>query len=246
MSDGELHDELKAFLVAGHTTTASALAWVGYALAASLGVQQQLKRELRAVLEGRPPGPEDLPALRYTRMLIMEALRLYPPTWITARTPVDDDEIGGYRIAADAIVLLSPFVTHRHPAFWEDPERFDPERFSPERSAGRPRFAYFPFGGGPRSCIGSGFASIEMQLVVALMAQRYHLTLVLGCRVELDPGLTLRPRPGDQAGNRSRHYAPLALNYHRERPRSPAIASHAQDPAGTDRVPCRPVPEAWL
>ena len=195
MSDGELHDELKAFLVAGHTTTASALAWVGYALTVNLRVEQQLKRELRAVLEGLPPGPQDLPALRYTRMLIKEVLRLYPPTWITARTPVEDDEIGGYRIAANAIVLLSPFVTHRHPGFWEDPERFDPERFSPERSAARPRFAYFPFGGGPRSCIGSGFASLEMQLVVAMMAQRYHLTLVPGRRVELDPGLTLRPRP---------------------------------------------------
>jgi cytochrome P450 len=196
MSDGELHDELKAFLVAGHTTTASALAWVGYALAVNLEVEQQLKRELRAVLEGRLPSPEDLHALHYTRMLIMEVLRLYPPTWITARTPVEDDEIGGYRIAANAIVLLGPFVTHRHPGFWQDPGKFDPERFSPERSAARPRFAYFPFGGGPRSCIGSGFASLEMQLVVAMMAQRYHLTLVPGCRVNLDPGLTLRPRPG--------------------------------------------------
>jgi cytochrome P450 len=109
---------------------------------------------------------------------------------------MDDDEIGGYRIEADAIVLLSPFVTHRHPGFWEDPERFDPERFSPERSANRPPFAYFPFGGGPRSCIGSGFASVEMQLEVAMVVQRYHLTLVPGCRVDLDPGLTLRPRPG--------------------------------------------------
>ena len=195
MSDGELHDELKAFLVAGHTTTASALAWVGYALAGNLAIEQQLKRELRAVLEGRPPRPEDLHALHYTRMLIMEVLRLYPPTWITARTPVDDDEIGRYRIAANAIVLLSPFVTHRHPGFWEDPERFDPGRFSHEPAA-RPRFAYFPFGGGPRSCIGSGFASLEMQLVVAMMAQRYHLTLVPGRRVDLDPSLTLRPRPG--------------------------------------------------
>lgn len=196
MSDGELHDELKAFLVAGYTTTASALAFVWYALAGNLAVEKQLKRELRTVLEGWPPGPQDLHALHYTRMLIKEVLRLYPPTWVTARTPMGDDEIGGYRIAANAIVLLSPFVTHRHPGFWEEPERFDPERFSPERSAIRPPFAYFPFGGGPRSCIGSGFVSVEMQLVVAMVAQRYHLTLVPGCRVDLDPGLTLRPRPG--------------------------------------------------
>ena len=169
---------LKAFLVAGRTTTASALAWVWYALAGNSTVEEQLKRELHAVLEGRPPGAQDLHALHYTRMLIKEVLRLYPPTWITARMPIYDDEIGGYRIAADAIVLLSPFVTHRHPGFWEDPERFDPERFSTERSANRLPFAYFPFGGGPRSCIGSGFASVEMQLVVAMVAQRYHLTLV--------------------------------------------------------------------
>lgn len=196
MSDAELHDELKALLVAGHTTTASALAWVWYVLSENPSVERQLQRELRSVLDGRPPGAEDLPALGYTRMVIEEVLRLYPPTWLTARMPLEDDEIGGYRIAANAIVLLSPFVTHRHAGFWEDPERFDPERFTPERSAGRPRFAYFPFGGGPRSCIGSGFASTVMELVVATVAQRYRLTLVPGCRVTLDPGLTLRPRPG--------------------------------------------------
>ncbi|MBI4610040.1 MAG: cytochrome P450 [Candidatus Rokubacteria bacterium] len=196
MSDAELHDELKALLVAGQTTTASALAWVWYVLSENPGAGQELQRELRAVLDGRSPGAEDVSALQYTRMLIEEVLRLYPPTWVTARMPLDGDEIGGYRIAANAIVLLSPFVTHRHPGFWDDPDRFDPERFTPERSADRPRFAYFPFGGGPRSCIGSGFALVEMQLVVAMVAQRYHFTLVPGSRVDLDPGLTLRPRPG--------------------------------------------------
>jgi len=195
MSDVELREELKALLVAGYTTTASALAWVWCVLAGDVGVRQRLQQELRTVLEGRVPQTEDLPALRYTRMLIEEVLRLYPPTWVTARMPLRDDEIGGYRISPGAIVLLSPFVTHRHPEFWEDPDRFDPERFAPERSAGRHRFAYFPFGGGPRSCIGSGLAFVEMQLVVAMVAQRYQLLLTPGCRVDVDPGLTLRPRP---------------------------------------------------
>lgn len=196
MSHAELCDELKALLVAGHTTTASALAWVWFVLSEHANAQRQLHQELGTVLGGRQPGAEDLPALRYTRMLIEEVLRLYPPTWVTARVPLEDDEIGGYHIRANALVLLSPFVTHRHPGVWEDPDRFEPERFAPERSAARPRFAYFPFGGGPRSCIGSGFALAEMQLVVAMVAQRYRLTLVPGSRVDLDPGITLRPRHG--------------------------------------------------
>jgi len=127
-------------------------------------------------------------------MVIDEILRLYPPTWVTARTPLHDDLVRGYRIAAGSIVLVSPFVTHRHPAFWPEPERFNPERFLPERC--RSHFAYFPFGGGPRSCVGSWLASVEMQLVLAMVAQRYEFGLVPGSRVGVDPGLTLRPNPG--------------------------------------------------
>jgi cytochrome P450 len=195
MRDAELRDELKALLVAGHTTTTSALAWVWYLLSENPSARERLQRELRTVVVGRRPGVEDLPALEFTRMLIEEVLRLYPPTWVTARTPVHGDEIRGYRIPAGSIVLLSPFVTHRHPGFWAEPDRFDPERFTPERSASRPHFAYFPFGGGPRSCIGSWLAAVTMQLVVAMAAQRYQLTLVPGARVDVDPGLTLHPSP---------------------------------------------------
>jgi cytochrome P450 len=129
-------------------------------------------------------------------MLVEEALRLYPPTWVTARMTTDNLDFGGYRIPADAILLLSPFVTQRDPRFWEDPERFDPGRFAPERSIGRPRYAYFPFGAGPRACIGSAFALMEMQVVLAMVAQRYELTLVPGWRVEPDPGILLQPRHG--------------------------------------------------
>ena len=128
-------------------------------------------------------------------MLIEEVLRLYPPTWLTARAPLHETWIHGYRIPVGSMVLLSPFVTQRRPDVWEQPERFDPERFTPEHSKSRPRFAYFPFGGGPRSCIGSWLATVMVQLVVGTVASRFDLTLVPGSRVDMKPGLTLRPSP---------------------------------------------------
>ena len=137
-----------------------------------------------------------MPNLPYTRMVIDETLRLYPPAWITNRRAIEADTVCGYRIPADATVSISPYVTHRDPALWENPEGFDPERFSPERSAGRPHYAYFPFGGGPRQCIGKGFALMEATLVLALLTQRYELHLVPGRRVETEALATLRPRYG--------------------------------------------------
>jgi len=194
MRSADLCHELKAILVAGHTTTASALAWTFYALSTNPAASESVRAEVREVLGGRSPAADDLPLLVYTRQVIDEVLRLYPPTWVTARTPLQDDRIRGYRIAAGSIVLLSPFVTHRHPAFWPEPDRFHPDRFAPEsRSA---PFAYFPFGGGPRSCIGSWLASVEMQLVVAMVAQRYEFALAPGSGVAVEPGLTLRPKAG--------------------------------------------------
>jgi len=123
-------------------------------------------------------------------------MRLYPPAWAVSRNAVDEDEIGGYRIPRQTNIIICSFVTHRHPAIWEEPERFDPERFSPERSEGRPNFAYLPFGGGPRICIGNSFAMTEAQLILATAAQRYRLRLVPGHPVELHPLITLRPRHG--------------------------------------------------
>jgi cytochrome P450 len=182
-SDADLCDELKAILVAGHTTTASALAWTWYVLSERSDVRVRLEEECR------------LPRLDYTQRVIDEVLRLYPPTWLTARMPVEDDTLGGYTVPAGAIVLLSPYVTHRHPAFWETPDTFDPDHFTPARMAARPSFAYFPFGGGPRHCIGSAFATTEMQLVVAAVARRYRVTLAGNASVVPAAGLTLRPSP---------------------------------------------------
>src|SRR4029453_17358366 len=169
--------------VAGHTTTASALAWTWYVLSHHPDAREQLEEECRAVLGGCAPGVETLPRLGHTRRVIEEVLRLYPPTWLTARTPIKDDTVAGYTVPAGAIVLLSPYVTHRHPAGWESPELFDPDRFAPARAATRRTWAHFPFGGGPRRCIGSAFATAEMQLIVAAVAQRYRLTLVRGACV---------------------------------------------------------------
>jgi cytochrome P450 len=131
-------------------------------------------------------------------MVIEEAMRLYPPAWAIGRNTIGEDEIGGYHIPADSIVAISSYVTHRLPAYWDNPEGFDPERFTPERSEGRPRFAYFPFGGGPRICIGNNFAMMEMQLVLATIAQRYRLDLMPGQVIEPEPMVTLRPRNGIQ------------------------------------------------
>jgi len=196
LTDKQLRDEVGTFLGAGHETTAVTLAWTWYLLSLHPQVRRRLQEELSEVLGERPPTFQDLPNLRYTRMVIEEVMRLYPAAWAMSRSAVGEDEVGGYRIPAKAIVVLSPYVTHRHPAFWDNPAGFDPERFTPERVAARPRYAYFPFGGGPRQCIGNEFALMEAQLIVAMVAQKYRLDLVPGHPVVPDPIFTLRPRDG--------------------------------------------------
>jgi cytochrome P450 len=196
MSSTQLRDEAVTLWAAGQTTTAAALAWTWYLLAQHPEAASALQGELATVLGGRRPTPQDLPRLRYTRLVLEESLRLYPPTWVTARTPSAADEIGGHALPAHAVLLLSPYVLQRHPAFWEHPEQFNPERFTPARAVGRPRFAYFPFGGGPRQCIGQHLAMLEMVMVLAMMAQAYELRLVPGHPVEPEARITLRPRHG--------------------------------------------------
>ncbi|MGI8586136.1 MAG: cytochrome P450 [Chloroflexia bacterium] len=196
MSDKQLRDEVITLFVAGYETTAVAMAWTWYLLSRHPDVEQRLHAELGEVLGGRAPAVADLPNLPYTLMVIEEAMRLYPPAWITNREALADDEIRGYRIPAKAVVVISPYVMHHHPAYWEDPERFDPERFSPQRSTSRPHYAYFPFGGGPRQCIGKFFALMEAQLILATLAQRYRLRLLPGHDVVAQAVLTLRPLNG--------------------------------------------------
>ncbi|MFL6212053.1 MAG: cytochrome P450 [Pyrinomonadaceae bacterium] len=196
MSDKQLRDEAMTIMVAGHETTALALSWTWYLLSRHTEVERKLHAELVAILDGRTPASEDIPQLKYTTMIIEEAMRLYPPAWVIARRAVNDDFVGGYRIEAKSEIILLPYVTHRHPDFWENAEDFDPERFSPGRSEGRPRYAYFPFGGGPRQCIGNNFAMMEAILVLATVAQKYRLRLVPEHPVEPEPSVTLHARHG--------------------------------------------------
>ncbi len=196
MNDKQLRDEVLTMLTAGHETTATALSWVFVLLEQHPEIERRLHAELDEVLAGRDPSTEDLPRLTYTRMVIDETLRLYPPVYILSRKVVADDVICGYRIPGGTSVDISPLLTHRHPEFWEDPEVFRPERFTPEESARRPKYAYFPFLGGPRQCIGNAFALMEAQLILATLAQRYRLRTPAGHRVIPDPLVTLRPKGG--------------------------------------------------
>lgn len=198
MNRRELRDEVMTLYLAGHETTAMNLTWTWLLLSQNPDAERNLHDELDGVLGGRTPTIDDLPRLPYTRMVIDESLRLFPPAWSLARQAIEDDEIGGYHLPKDSPITIVQYVTHRHPEFWEDPERFDPERFTPERSADRPKYAYFPFGGGPRQCIGNNFALIEAQLILATLAQRYRVRVVPNHPVVLDPLITLRPKYGLQ------------------------------------------------
>ncbi len=196
MSDRQLRDEVITLLVAGHETTAVTLTWTWYLLSRHPHVERALHDELAAVLGGRPPTPEDLSRLTYTRMVLDEALRLYPPAYGLSRQTREPLDVRGYYLPAGALIGMLQYVTHRHPEFWERPEEFDPERFTPDRSAGRPRFAYFPFGGGQRQCIGAGFALMEAQILLATLAQHFRCLPVSERPIEPDPQVTLRPRGG--------------------------------------------------
>ncbi len=196
MSDRQIRDEVTTIYLAGHETTAVTLAWAWYLLSKSPGIARGVREEVGRVLGDRTPGIEDLKDLTYTRTVLDETLRLYPAAWMVSRKAVGEDEIGGYPIPAGQKIILSPYVTHRREELWPNPKGFDPDRFTPGNGDGRPRFAYFPFGGGPRLCIGQNFALMEATLVVAMVMQRYRLDLVPGRTVAPNPKGTLRPRPG--------------------------------------------------
>ncbi len=196
MTDQQVRDEVLTLMVAGHETTTNALCWTFLLLAQHLHIEARLREEYQQVLNGRAPQMEDLPQLKLARMVLEESMRLYPPAWAFARQAIAEDEMSGYTIPKGAYVLMFPSTTHRHPAFWERPDVFDPERFEPSRAAGRHRFAYFPFGGGPRLCIGNQFALTEAQLILATILPRYQLRLLPGVALVPEPLVTLRPRGG--------------------------------------------------
>ncbi len=196
MSAQEVRDHVITIFMAGHETTAMAMTWTWYLLSQHPAEEAQLHAELEAVLHGRAPNHEDLGKLAYTRMVVEESMRLYPPVHTIAREALADDTLAGRRVPKGSTVLIVPWVLHRHLKLWQNPWRFDPTRFSPERSAERARFAYLPFGGGRRICIGAAFATAEAMILLAAVAQRYRLRLVAGHPVEPQGLITLRARHG--------------------------------------------------
>jgi cytochrome P450 len=196
MSTQEVRDQVVTIFMAGHETTALALTWTWYLLSQHEAAEARLHAELEDVLGGRPPRYEDLARLSYARMVIEESMRLYPPAHTISRQAVGPDAVLGHRIPAGGAVIIAPWLLHRKPALWKNPERFDPERFSPEHSGQRHRFAYIPFGAGPRICTGMAFAMTEAVLILATIAQRYRLRLKAGHPVEPQGLITLRPRYG--------------------------------------------------
>jgi cytochrome P450 len=196
MSAKQLRDEMATLLTAGHETTTLVLAWALFLIGSNPGVAERMANELN-FLNGRAPAYEDLSRLRYTRSVAEETMRLYPPVWVLSRTAIGDDDIGGFKIPGGSEILIFPYVTHRHPKWWSDPDKFDPERFLPERTVGRMRGAYLPFGLGPRTCIGLNFAMTEILVVLAMVLQRFRLELAMDpAKMTLDASVTLRPRTG--------------------------------------------------
>jgi cytochrome P450 len=194
--DRSLRDQILSLFFAGHETSARSLSWIHYLLHEHPGARAKLRAEADRVLGGRMPTNADLGALVYTEQVINEALRLYSPIHSISRVALTDDLLGGYHIPAGTTIYVSLHATHRLAKYWPDPERFDPERFAPENIERRPRFAFIPFAAGHRNCVGASMAVVELKLAVAMIAQRYELSLAPGQRVEGAAGTTMYPRYG--------------------------------------------------
>ncbi|HEV7705398.1 MAG TPA: cytochrome P450, partial [Gemmatimonadaceae bacterium] len=195
MTDVQLRDEATTLFVAGHETTSNALTWTWYALSQNVEAESRMHAELDSVLGGRRPTAADLPKLPYTRAVLAESMRLYPPVWGMGRRALTAHTLAGYDIPRGSLVVVSPFITQRDERFFPNPESFRPERWLDDQ-ADRPRFSYFPFGGGARQCIGEQFAWMEGVLLLATLGQRWRLRLVPGHKVEFNPLITLRPKHG--------------------------------------------------
>ncbi|MFN8446401.1 MAG: cytochrome P450 [Caldilineaceae bacterium] len=196
MSDQQLLDECKTMFLAGHETTALTLSWTWWLLDANPQAKQKLQQELRQVLNGRSPTLADLPNLPYTGYIIAESMRLMPPAWTIEREALEDVEIGGYLIPKGAQVGMTQYGVHRDPRWYANPNQFLPERWANDLLKRLPKYAYFPFGGGPRICIGQQFALMEAQLMLATLAQKFDFELIPGQRIEPQPSITMRPKYG--------------------------------------------------
>ncbi len=196
MPDKQVLDETLTFFLGGHETTSIALTWALYLLATQPAIQDRLRDELRQTLGGHVLTADDLPKLRYTDAVVKESMRLYPPAWIVGRVARADVTVDDIAMKKGQLAFMSPYVTHRSARLWDEPDAFRPERFEAEAVQQRPKFAYFPFGGGPRQCIGNTFAMAEAQTLLAVMVQQYRFDLTDATRPRLLPGVTLRPHGG--------------------------------------------------
>jgi len=196
MTDLQVRDEAMTIFLAGHETTANALTWMWYLVSQAPDVERRMNDEIDGALGGRLPTVADLPSLPFTERIVTESMRLYPPAWIIGRRAIAEYPIGGYVAPPRTIFVMSPWVTHRDARFFPDPERFDPDRWSPSFKASLPKFAYYPFGGGPRQCIGESFAWMELVLLAATIGQQWKLALVPGHPVVPQPLVTLRTKHG--------------------------------------------------
>lgn len=196
MNDKQLRDELITLFLAGHETTANTLAYTWYLLSQNPEVEKKLSEELEQVLNGRLPSLEDLEHLTYTNKIVKESMRLYPPAWTIGREPVEDIEIGGYYIPKGTFIEMSQWVMHRDSRYYADPEVFNPDRWTPDFEQQLPKYAYYPFGGGPRMCIGNNFAMMETILLIATIAPKWRMKLVSNQSLELEPSITVRPKHG--------------------------------------------------
>ena len=196
MSDKQVRDEAMTIFLAGHETTANAMSWTWYLLAQNPDVERALHEEVDRVLQGREPAAADYPALAYTEMVAMESMRLQPPAWIIARRAISEQKLGDYIVKPRGLVMMSQWILHRDPQFFPEPLRFNPGRWTAEFKASLPKFAYFPFGGGPRQCIDEGFAWVEAVLLLAAISRRWRMALLPGQKIEPEAVVTLRPRYG--------------------------------------------------
>lgn len=197
MSDHQIRDEALILFTAGHETTANALTWTWYLLSESPSVEAKLWAEVDSLIPGNLlPTAEDVPKLEYTTKVLTESMRMYPPAWILVREALRDSTLGEYLIPSGANIVMSQYVSHHDPRFFKDPEKFEPERWTNEFKDKLPKFAYFPFGGGPRSCVGEPFAWTEGVLLLATIARKWRMRHVKGHKVEMLPRITLRPRYG--------------------------------------------------
>ncbi|MCA9924007.1 MAG: cytochrome P450, partial [Anaerolineales bacterium] len=197
MDDKQLRDEVATLFAAGHETTSNALSWTWYLLAQHPHIEARLHEELDSVLAGRQPTLADLPNLPYSLQIIKEAIRLYPPAWVlNGRLALEDVQLGGYTVPKGSTVFVSPYVMHHLPQYFAEPEQFKPERFTPEFEKSLPKFAYMPFGGGARICIGNAFAMMEAQLILATIAQQVRLQIAQTQPVHYKPQITLTAENG--------------------------------------------------